>query len=189
MDGRTPISQNLNGTTMSCLNYAKISFMAGAREGQAGRSWGLLSSACSQMAHGASRSIHSAKEEGKVLGIQAAKFSGRAAFTGSGPGQYPSWFETCPRDVVFPVVDTRAITGQRHVPSCSPNMEKMRVTSAIAVVRTWNNAIPSNGYLCDGRKDQVQKVTPASTLALQRMHTPNHEHKWTDTSEKIRKEN
>lgn len=32
MDGRTPISQNLNGTTMSCLNYAKISCMQGTRE-------------------------------------------------------------------------------------------------------------------------------------------------------------
>lgn len=81
------------------------------------------------------------RKRGRCLEYKLPSSQGEAAFTGCGPGQYPSWFETCPRDVVIPVVDTRAITGQRHVPSCSPNMEEMRVTSAIAMVRTWNNAI------------------------------------------------
>lgn len=103
MDGRTPISQNLNGTTMSCLNYAKISSMEGTREAQAER--------CSQMTHRASRRIHLAKEEAKRFGISQAGHrvlrSLEAAFPGCGASQGLSWFEICPGDEKILMVGAR----------------------------------------------------------------------------------
>lgn len=54
MDGRTPISQNLNGKTMQCLNYAKTSCVQGTRKDWAWWSSYVLSSVYISTARGAS---------------------------------------------------------------------------------------------------------------------------------------
>ena len=99
--------------------------------------WRALSSACSQVAHGASRSIHLAKEQGKRLGItqagcQVLRFP-EAAFPGCGAGQGLSRFENGLGDEEIPTVGAKAIPRQRHVPSHAPNVEEIRVSRAIAV--------------------------------------------------------
>lgn len=115
MDGRTPISQNLNGTTMSCLNYAKISCMEGTRE--------ILGCAviCVQPDGPQGFQKHPlSREKGEGAWNSSSRLQSsqvEAAISGCGAGQCLNWFESHLRDAEIPMVGANTIRRQGHIPS------------------------------------------------------------------------